>query len=77
MYEKVPVLALKYHFWFWPPAGLNLDLNPTPPHSLTETGVDTIETLCSFFKLEPCMWLVEAAQKSYRIYSFIVKQQDL
>ena len=28
--KKVSVLALKCHFWIWPPPGLNLDLNLTP-----------------------------------------------
>ena len=27
----MPFLDLKYHFWFGPPSGLNLDLNLTPP----------------------------------------------
>ena len=30
--NKMPVLALKWTFWFRPPPGLNLDLNLTPPH---------------------------------------------
>ena len=32
---KMPFSDLKYHFWFGPPSGLNLDLNLTPPHILT------------------------------------------
>ena len=32
--KTVPLLTLKYHFWFGPPSGLNLDLNLTPPRIL-------------------------------------------
>ena len=43
--NKVPVLALKWTFWFWPPPGLNLDLNLTPPHNLT----CCVKQLCNDF----------------------------
>ena len=29
--KTVPLLTLKYHIWFGPPSGLNLDLNLNPP----------------------------------------------
>ena len=53
----MPFLDLKYHFWFGPPSGLNLDLNLTPPLNEKPLEVSSSQVTISIIKLILTRWL--------------------
>ena len=62
--KTVPLLTLKYHIWFGPPSGLNLDLNLTP----------SLSTLCNIglqFLFSTLFLKWKTALRSYKILTNI------
>ena len=63
--KEVPVLALKYHFWFWTPSGLNLDLN-LPPSRIQMVQIS------SFVANKDMLWLRAFLDIIFEILDIIV-----